>query len=102
MSGPAWQQGSAASGSAALYGPEPPPPPASAGSPPDSGGDLGKGLFGVLLDRSFDELVTVRLLRILYTVALVCITGCNGVLFLFGWSLAAGRFWPALGWVMVT
>ncbi|MEV5747150.1 DUF4282 domain-containing protein [Actinoallomurus sp. NPDC052308] len=64
--------------------------------------ESGKGLFGVLLDRSFDELVTVRLLRTLYTFALVCLTGINSVMFLFGWSLAAGSFWPALGWVMVT
>jgi hypothetical protein len=62
---------------------------------------LGKGLFGSLFDRSFDNLVTTKLLRMLYTLAIVCVTGFNLVFFLFGWSLAAGSFWPFLGWVIL-
>lgn len=59
------------------------------------------GLFGALLDRSFDVLVTLPVLRLLYTLALVCVTGVNAVFFLFGWSLAAGHFWPTAGWIIV-
>src|SRR5262245_39571305 len=77
-----------------LVGHEPPPsaPPAE---------PTGKGLFGSLLDRNFDTLATVKLLRMLYTLAMLCVTGFNLVLFLFGWSLAAGTFWPFLGWMFV-
>jgi Domain of unknown function (DUF4282) len=61
----------------------------------------GKGLFGSLLDRNFDDLATIKLLRMLYTLAMLCVTGFNLILFLFGWSLAAGTFWPFLGWTMI-
>lgn len=59
------------------------------------------GLFGTLLDRSLDTLATLPVLRLLYTLALVCVTGVNAVFFLFGWALAAGHFWPLLGWIIV-
>lgn len=59
------------------------------------------GLLGALLDRSLDTVVTLTVLRLLYTLALVCITGVNAVLFLIGWSLAAGHFWATLGWLIV-
>jgi hypothetical protein len=83
-------------------------PPAGPGSAegdlpgsPASGAPGGKGLFGSLFDRSFDNLATVKLLRMLYTLAMLCVTGFNLILFLFGWSLAAGSFWPFLGWTMI-
>ena len=60
-----------------------------------------KGLFGSLFDTGFDSLVTIKLLRMLYTLAILCVTGFNLILFMFGWSLAAGSFWPFLGWTMV-
>lgn len=79
--------------------PEQAPPYAGAVKPPAE--PLGKGLFGSLFDRSFDNPVTTKLLRMLYTLAVLCVTGVNVVFFLFGWSLAAGSFWPFLGWVIV-
>jgi Domain of unknown function (DUF4282) len=64
--------------------------------------DAPAGLFGTLLDRSFDALITPRLLRMLYTLALACLTGVNLVMFVFGWSLTgAGPFWSGLGWMIV-
>lgn len=98
---------------ASAYDPydSPPSPPgcgaaaeqAPAGAQPSKppGEPLGKGLFGSLFDRSFDNLVTTKLLRMLYTLAVLCVTGVNVVFFLFGWSLTAGSFWPFLGWVIV-
>lgn len=113
MTGPTWQ-GSVPAGTGAPYGSGQPPPPgygmapeqATPGPPSGSGEKpaaelLGKGLFGSLFDRSFDNLVTIKLLRLLYTLAMVCVTGFNLVLFMFGWSMAAGTFWPFLGWTMV-
>jgi hypothetical protein len=75
--------------------------PPSEPHPPGDVRPAGKGLFGSLLDRNFDDLATVKLLRMLYTLAILCVTGFNLVLFLFGWSLAAGTFWPFLGWTFV-
>jgi hypothetical protein len=69
--------------------------------PPEPGAPGGKGLFGSLFDRSFDNLATIKLLRMLYTLAMLCVTGFNVILFLFGWSLAAGTFWPFLGWTLI-
>lgn len=64
--------------------------------------DAPAGLFGTLLDRSFDTLITPRLLRMLYTLALACLTGVSLVFFWFGWSLTgAGPFWSGLGWMIV-
>jgi hypothetical protein len=60
------------------------------------------GLFGTLLDRSFDTLITPALMRMLYTLALVCITGAAAVAFWIGWGLTgAGAFWSSLGWLVV-
>jgi hypothetical protein len=59
------------------------------------------GLFGTLFDFTFDRLVTVRLARLLYMLAVLCISGASFVFFMMGWSLAAGSFWPFLGWCMV-
>lgn len=114
MSDPMWQ-GSGPQEPGAPYGSGPLPPPwyeltpdaATTGATLGAGGTAtnvepaGKGLFGSLLDRNFENLVTVKLLRMLYTLAILCVTGFNFVLFLFGWSLAAGSFWPFLGWVIV-
>ncbi|MGH3378803.1 MAG: DUF4282 domain-containing protein [Actinoallomurus sp.] len=59
------------------------------------------GLLGALLDRRLDAVVTLAVLRLLYTLALVCVTGANLVLFLIGWSLATGHFWATLGWLIL-
>lgn len=108
MTDPTWRE----HGPQEPYGPPPLPPPwyelAPPAAPPgptqgpaDKPPGPGKGLFGSLFDLSFDNLVTTKLLRMMYTLAILCVTGFNLVLFLFGWSLAAGRFWPFLGWTMV-
>ncbi|MEV5710267.1 DUF4282 domain-containing protein [Actinoallomurus sp. NPDC052274] len=107
---PAYAPGNDPASAPSAYGPLYPPAeslvapdqagPATTGEKPPTG-PIGKGLFGSLFDRSFDSLVTTKLLRMLYTLAIVCVTGFNLVFFLFGWSLAAGSFWPFLGWVIV-
>jgi Domain of unknown function (DUF4282) len=93
------------------YGPARLPPPwyeltpdpatAPPGGPAEPPPKQEKGLFGSLFDTGFDDLVTTRLLRMLYTLAILCVTGFNLILFMFGWSLAAGSFWPFLGWTLV-
>jgi uncharacterized protein DUF4282 len=70
--------------------------------PTDPDAPAPAGLFGTLLDRSFDTLITPRLLRMLYTLALACLTGVNLVFFWFGWGLtSAGAFWSTWGWMFV-
>ncbi|MCO6011728.1 DUF4282 domain-containing protein [Actinoallomurus purpureus] len=59
------------------------------------------GLFGTLLDLSFDALITPRLLRMLYTLAMTCISGIAAVVFWFGWSITGAGWWSELGWVLV-
>jgi Domain of unknown function (DUF4282) len=57
--------------------------------------------LGVLLDTRFDHYATTRLVRVLYVAVLTLISlQCFGW-FMVGWSLAAGRFLPAAGWLMM-
>jgi Domain of unknown function (DUF4282) len=106
MTDPRWQA-SAPGGPGGPYGGgpgQPPPPYGTAGAIPEQlqpAPEQPLGLFGTLFDFTFDRLVTVRLARLLYTLAVLCISGTALVFFLFGWSLAAGSFWPFLGWAMV-
>lgn len=60
------------------------------------------GLLSAVLDRSFNTMITIRVLRLLYTLALAGITGINLVVFWIGWGLTgAGPFWSSLGWLTV-
>ncbi|GLY80530.1 DUF4282 domain-containing protein [Actinoallomurus iriomotensis] len=105
MTGPSYH------GPDAPYGPgQPAPPPYPSPTVPFPCPDTAEqrpappvepGLFATLLDFSFDRLVTVRLARLLYMLAVLCISGTAFVFIMFGWSLAAGSFWPFLGWCMV-
>ena len=79
----------------------PPAGPPSQPLPETSPAVSPPGLVGILLDQSFDVLLTIRVVRGLYAVSLVCISGVSVAWFMIGWSLAAGRLWPALGWAIV-
>jgi hypothetical protein len=59
------------------------------------------GVLGTLLDRSFEVSATLTVVRLLYTLALACVTAVNVLLFALGWNRTTGGFWPALGWVIV-
>jgi hypothetical protein len=114
MTGPAWQEKPPARGNGGPYATgQAAPPSYGSGPPPGQSSGLGPdaperktapvepGLFGTLFDFTFDKFVTVRLVKLLYTLAVICISGVGLVLFLMGWSLAAGSFWPLMGWAMV-
>ena len=64
--------------------------------------DTEPGLLTAVLDRSFTAMITIKVVRLLYTLALAGITGINLVLFWAGWGLSgAGPFWSGLGWLIV-
>jgi hypothetical protein len=75
--------------------------PASVPEAPRRPPPLEAGLFGTLFDLSRDNIEPLRLARLLYTYAAVCISVVSLVSFLYGWSLMVGTPFSFWGWCLV-
>jgi hypothetical protein len=75
--------------------PQPPSPPAYAPR-----GD--KGIFGALFDLNFDHMVTTRLIKISYAMAMVVYSLIALVMLLFAWSFSAWNKPLALATLVAT